>query len=84
MPWTTRLAPFLIVLLGVQALTGRVTADVVTTLTAGAVAAILYVWWMRPLYVELPFHPSVRSWLGRLKLTVPEPADPAGEMKPWA
>jgi len=83
-PWTTRLAPFLIVLLGVQALTGRVTADVVTTLTAGAVAAILYIWWMRPLYVELPFHPSVRGWLGRLKLTVPKPADPAGEMKPWA
>jgi len=26
----------------------------------------------------------VRSWLGRLKLTVPERADPAGEMKPWA
>ena len=83
-PWTTRLAPFLIVLLGVQASIGRLTADIVATLTFGAVAATLYVWWMRPLYVELPFHPSVRGWLGRLKLTMPAPADPAREMKPWA
>ena len=83
-PWTTRLAPFLIVLLAVQVVTGPATADLVATLALGAVASTLYVWWMRPLYLELPFHPSVRSWLGRLKLTVAAPADPAGEMKPWA
>lgn len=84
LPWTTRLAPFLLALLGVQALAGGLAEDVVATLAFGALAAAMYVWWMRPLYRELPFHPSVRSWLGRLKLIVSASGVPPGEAKPWA
>jgi O-antigen/teichoic acid export membrane protein len=83
-PWMTRLAPFLLALLAVQASTGRSTADVGAMLIVGAAAATAYVWWMRPLYLELPFHPVVRGWLGRLRLTVPTSSDRVGEIKPWA
>jgi O-antigen/teichoic acid export membrane protein len=82
-PWLLRLAPFVLALAGVQASSDRATIGCVAGLALGVAAVTLYVWWMRPLYRGLPFHPSVRSWLGRLRL-MPVPAAPAGEVRPWA
>ena len=68
-PWSTRAATLL--LLGAAVGVGGWRVSPWASLAAAPVLGILYVWWMRPLYADLPFPARMRPVLARLRL-VPE------------
>lgn len=68
-PWAVRALPLLVLAFAVG-LAGRRASPWLPAALAPALA-VLYVWWMRALYVDLPIPARVRPWLARLRL-VPE------------
>jgi O-antigen/teichoic acid export membrane protein len=68
-PWAVRALPLLVLAFAVG-VAGRRASPWLPAALAPALA-VLYVWWMRALYVGLPIPARVRPWLARLRL-VPE------------
>jgi O-antigen/teichoic acid export membrane protein len=68
-PWSVRIALLALVGAGVGAIGWRIALW--PPLALAPALAALYVWWMRPLYADLPFPARLRPWLARLRL-VPE------------
>jgi hypothetical protein len=48
----------------------------------GSLLGVVYLYWMRPLYPELPVGPRLRVWLARFRLEPPPVADGATQAEP--
>jgi O-antigen/teichoic acid export membrane protein len=83
-PWLLRLAPLFVALSCAQAVAPRLGADHLAVSATSVLTAAIYAWWMRPVYQDLPLHPRLRLWLGRMRLGPPIAAASIGEAKPWA
>ncbi len=65
-PWIRRFFPLAMLAL----LLGRAAAGLILPVVVAVCAAygLLYIWWMRSLYVGLPLGPRITSWLQRARL----------------
>jgi hypothetical protein len=77
MPWLGRAAP----LMGAAGVAGAVSRGLPWWSAAAATVALsaAYLWWMRPLYRELPLDTRWSRWLVSLRL-LPEPTPPIGQV----
>jgi O-antigen/teichoic acid export membrane protein len=83
-PWFTRVIPILVA----AAAVGFLSTPLLSTHLSGVIVLALltasaYLWWMRPLYQELPLDPNLRGWLVRLRLDAPVADGPLKRSAPW-